>query len=118
MRVKRGDVESFLLGVRKAIDNMKFYYDQNRAKNRRFMSDNGIHPNNVQDTVYNLSVRYFCERAVIRDRSEVFVLGVEFNEKECFVKLELMELSGIYYCTCRSFHKAERPMIYPFQEAD
>lgn len=115
MGVKRGDVENFLNGIRDAIDNSKFYYDTNRDKNREFLSDNGIHPNNVQDTVYNLSIRDFSNRAVMRDRSEVFVFGMEFNGIECFIKLELMENSGKFYCTCRSFHKAEKPLVYPFE---
>lgn len=88
-----------------------------RLENREFLLRLGITEENQEKEILALTVEDYCEGPK-RDRSmagDVWIFGKKIREVEVYIKLKIAEVQGEKIARCLSFHKAKKPLNYPFK---
>jgi hypothetical protein len=86
-------------------------------KNKEALIDLGLTVKLRVEIVLSLSVSDYSA-GPIRDEYEpgdYWVFGKKIDGVEVYIKLRITEKSGYERAKCLSFHKAERPLNYPFE---
>ncbi len=114
MEVTREQVKEFLTNLKPLIGSPFFNFLGERDKNQRLLTELGWTIPHFMECLANLTVEDFYKADINDSNKKVYVFGLKIDVIDCFVKLEIVFNHGRYYCTCHSFHQAERPMEFPF----
>ncbi|MFP7225858.1 hypothetical protein SFC42_22485 [Priestia filamentosa] len=113
------DIETVLEKSQRHIDNDTIHFEE-RYKNMNFLNSNGISIDDALYYVYDLIYQdYFNgptqERNTSFAQGDMWEFGISglISPDEVYVKLK--ELLHVDSMICLSFHKAERPIIYPYR---
>ena len=88
-----------------------------RKENLDSMSELGFNFQDVRDVILGLSVADYCEGPV-QDRDEIgdlWVFGKVISNRELYIKLKLASFGDLKLVRVVSFHKANRPLSYPYK---
>lgn len=110
--------------VRQFLKELKWLIDESglivadRVKNRDALLELGLTARQREEIVLSLSVQDYCSgpTADEYEPGQYYVFGNKADGVEIYIKLKISESSGAEYAVCLSFHKAERPLIYPFNK--
>ena len=119
--VNRTAVRDFLLEVKNTITkppcNWQTWVLIPRKENRDCISELEFNSQDVRDVILGLSVTDYCEGPV-QDRDKIgdfWVFGKVISDREVYIKLKLASLSELKLVRVVSFHKASRPLCYPYK---
>lgn len=114
-----GEVKSFLLAVKYAIQDGSLLFRRGRQKNKESMVRLGLDLNDVASEVMSLSVNDYCD-GPLKDREfegEIWEFGKEVAGKEVYIKLKLGGDKRNQQVTVISFHIAESQLSYRFKQS-
>jgi len=120
---KRNEVAEFLKEFKQsAIQNGILV--PHRPKNQDSLIEIGFTKKDLENTILSLSVSDYFAGPVpdIHRRGEVWEFGKIINGFEIYIKLQIVKYQPrdedriVTQAKCISFHKAERPISYPFAD--
>lgn len=113
----RRQIQSFLIGFKQAVTQGSGVYLVPRHDTTVTLSHLGITKKNLEELLLALSVEnYSSGPEEDRDRAgSVWVFGKEIRGYEIYIKLKIVEVSGVKLAKCISFHIASFPMKYPYK---
>lgn len=110
-------VKSFLQELKQIIKTWDIFF-VNRPKNSvQDLADLGITANSRKEIIAQLEVEDYCEGPLPETQfngKELWVFGKIVKKQEIYIKLTISRATG--GAICISFHKAEYPLQFPFQE--
>ena len=90
-----------------------------REKNWSALPELGLTDRQRDDIILALKPDDYCKGPEPDDDSErgghVWIFGAMANGEQVYIKLKLVEDGPLRRAVCVSFHKAERPMHFPFR---
>ena len=115
-QVRRAFVRSFLIEFKKIVSSHRVYIIQRRV-NKEALTELGLTRENVKDEILSLSVADYCSGPEAdKDRpGDIWVFGINIDEKEVYLKLKIVEKDEIKIATCISIHPALYPLSFPFR---
>jgi hypothetical protein len=113
----KSEVEQFLKEFKRVWDGKVIA--RFNEKNDETLTILGITPNQRADEIRKLTHKNYF-RGPAPDHSgtsgDIWEFGKKINKYELYIKLKIYEISGKKRGKCISFHIAERPINYPYQE--
>ena len=108
--------------VRQFLDEFKALIYENgllvigRQINRDHLLESGLTAKQREEIVLSLSVLDFSSGPTKDEYKPGYywVFGKQIDGVEVYIKLKIAGLAGAERAVCLSFHKAERPLSYPF----
>jgi len=108
--------------VRQFLDEFKALILENglivkeRQKNKDALLELGLTGKQREGFVLSLSVLDYSSGPVKDEyrHGDYWVFGTQIDGVEVYIKLEIVGQSGTEHAVCLSFHKADRPLSYPF----
>ena len=110
-------VHDFLKDFKELVDSGRFFVKE-RAKNRDSLLELGLTDRQRKEIILSLSVSDFSS-GPHQDKYKPGIyweFGKLIDAVEIYVKLKIAGQPGAENAICFSFHKAERPLRYPFEE--
>lgn len=88
-----------------------------QEKTIRFMQLMELERDDVIAVLYTLAEEHYSEGPSRNDwnTGDVWVFGIHLDEKLIYVKLSVTSVQRRHAMLCMSFHPAERPMRFPYQ---
>lgn len=113
------EVNKALIRIKSAITAGRYQFI-GRRKNLDSMAAVGLLPRHVVQQILSLSYKNYLHGPEQEDNpdfpvGELFVFGCVINRIEFFIKLKLYQQGNGEWCTCLSFHFAEKPNYYPYK---
>jgi hypothetical protein len=118
-KAAREDVVRFLTEIKKLVSAKRLYVIP-RIKNRECLIRLGITVNDQRREILDLSVTDYCSGPK-KDRDEeghVWEFGKCIAGHEVYIKLKMVDISGVGIVKCISFHEAEWPIHCPFAKKE
>jgi len=120
--LKEESVRGFLLEIKSTITkppgNWRSWVLVPRKENLNCISELGFTFQDVRDVVLDLSVTDYCE-GPLQDQDKIgafWIFGKVISGQEIYIKLKLASLSSLKIVRIVSFHKADRPLCYPYSQ--
>lgn len=118
-QVSISEVNKALIRIKSAITAGRYQFI-NRKKNLESMAAAGLLPRHVVQQILSLSYKNYLhgpeqEKDSNFPDGELFIFGCVIDSFEFFIKLKLYQQSNGEWCTCLSFHFADRPNYYPYK---
>lgn len=114
---KKSEIEQFLKEFKQVWDGTVI--DRINQKNDETLTILGITPNQRADEIRKLTYKdYFRGPAPDHSGSSgnIWEFGKKIKKHEIYIKLKIYEICRKKRGKCISFHIAERPINYPYQE--
>ena len=114
--VGRAIVRGFLIEFKRIVSSHRLYIVQ-RPVNKNALLELGLTKENVKDEILSLSVVDYCSGPETdKDMpGDIWVFGINIDEKEVYLKLKIVEKDEIKIATCISIHPALYPLSFPFR---
>lgn len=117
-QVSISDVNDALLRIKSAVASGRYQFI-NRRKNLTSLAAAGLLPKHVIQYILGLTYKQYLHGPEQESDASffpglVFVFGCQVCQDEFFVKVKLYQQSDEEWCTCLSFHIAEKPLYYPY----
>lgn len=114
-------VRTFLAEFKRAAtENGKYTAIANRDKNWNALTDLELTERQRDDTILALTPDDYSAGPEPDDNplrgGFVWIFGAEVHGQHVYIKLKLVEDGPLRHATCVSFHRAERPMHFPFRK--
>lgn len=104
-----------LFQIKTLINKKQCSFEQQRKKNIDTLAELGILPEDVFDLLLELTPENYYKgpsKDYNTDEKDcIWEFGIKINERDIYIKLKLMT----DFVKDISFHFAERPLIFPFQ---
>lgn len=113
----KSTVKSFLQELKQIIKTWEIFFINRPKNNVQDLADLGITANSRKEIVAQLEVEDYSEGPEPETQfngKELWVFGKTIKKQEIYIKLTISKITG--GAICISFHKAERPMKFPFKE--
>jgi hypothetical protein len=111
-----GEAADLLRYLQERIRKHRILFINNRAKNRQTLADLEILPAQQKEIIAQLQPEDYCGGPDPDEKypwKSVSVFGTSFRGVELYIKFSVGEDGTPVVCL--SFHKADRPMAYPFK---
>jgi hypothetical protein len=109
------EVEKFLKELKVKIEVLGILFLDDRGKNQQALHDLEISPAKRKEIIAKLRTEDYSDGPLeekIRGILPMWVFGKEVKQKEVYIKISMgLENNCV---VCISFHVAERPMNYPY----
>ena len=115
----REEVEQFLNSFHCKLKIFQIIFRDDRGKNTQALADLDITPAYRKDVIKQIVAEDYSDGPIIDTLNrygEMWVFGKDVKGQEVYIKIAL-GFQG-YPTICISFHKAERPMRYPFKKQE
>ena len=115
--VTRKEVEMFLSNFHIKLKVFQIIFRDDRGKNTQALADLEVTPKYRLDVIKSIVADDYSDGPII-DRlynyGEMWVFGKDVKKQEVYIKISLGQPDNPTICI--SFHKAERPVKYPFKK--
>jgi hypothetical protein len=87
-----------------------------RRKNLESLISLGLTRKNCIEQILSLSVADYCDgpKADTDRPGEIWTFGKLIGDKEVYIKLKIAQVGETMIAKCLSFHAAEHPLCFPF----
>lgn len=113
----REEVERFLNNFQSKLKIFRIIFRDDRGKNTQALAELEITPIYREGIIKNIVAEDYCEGPIVdtlNTYGEMWVFGKDVKKQEVYIKISLGHPNSATICI--SFHKAERPLKYPFKK--
>lgn len=113
----REDVERFLNSFHAKMKVFRIIFRDDRGKNTQALAELEITPTYRENIIKDIVVDDYSEGPILdtlNTYGDMWVFGKDVKKQEVYIKISLGHPNSSTICI--SFHKAERPINYPFKK--
>lgn len=113
----REEVERFINNFQSKLKVFQIIFRDDRGKNTQALAELEISPTYRETVIKEIVVEDYSEGPIVdtlNKYGEMWVFGKDVKKQEVYIKIALGHPNSSTICI--SFHKAERPIKYPFKK--
>ena len=113
----REEVERFINSFQSKLKIFQIIFRDDRGKNTQALAELEISPTYRETVIKEIVVEDYSEGPIVdilNKYGEMWVFGKDVKKQEVYIKIALGHPNSSTICI--SFHKAERPIKYPFKK--
>ena len=113
----REEVERFINNFQSKLKIIQIIIRDDRGKNTQALAELEISPTYRETVIKEIVVEDYSEGPIVdilNKYGEMWVFGKDVKKQEVYIKIALGHPNSSTICI--SFHKAERPIKYPFKK--
>lgn len=113
----REEVERFINNFQSKLKVFQIIFRDDRGKNTQALAELEISPIYRETVIKEIVVEDYSEGPIVdtlNKYGEMWVFGKDVKKQEVYIKIALGHPNSSTICI--SFHKAERPIKYPFKK--
>ena len=113
----REEVEAFLNGFHAKMKVFRIVFRDDRGKNAQALAELDITPQYREKVIREIVADDYSQGPILdtlHTYGEMWVFGKDVKRQEVYIKISLGHPNSATICI--SFHKAERPLVYPFKK--
>lgn len=113
----REEVERFINNFQSKLKVFQIIFRDDRGKNTQALAELEISPVYRETVIKEIVVEDYSEGPIVdtlNKYGEMWVFGKDVKKQEVYIKIALGHPNSSTICI--SFHKAERPIKYPFKK--
>lgn len=113
----REEVERFINNFQSKLKIFQIIFRDDRGKNTQALAELEISPTYRETVIKEIVVEDYSEGPIVdtlNKYGEMWVFGKDVKKQEVYIKIALGHPNSSTICI--SFHKAERPIKYPFKK--